>query len=152
MRFQYYQNRYDHFYLFKRPDPEDFGNDALANFNKCVSYVGENENYPITGKDDHRQARIHTCFSYCRNGQEAHFAGDDRPVCVDLIPSERTSLICLYPEEECEGTTYKGQVSLNEAGTVNISVKMGIAAIAISNPLQLAFDVLCILLMKMKVN
>lgn len=73
-------------------------------------------------------------------------------MCVDLTPSERTNLICLYPDETCEGTTFKGQVALNEAGTINISVTMGIAAIFIANPLQLLFEVLCLMLMKMKIN
>lgn len=96
--------------------------------------------------------RVHTCFSYCANGVEAFFTGDDRPECVDLIPSERTSLVCLFPEEECEGTTVKNMVALDKQGHVNISVDNAIIAILIANPLQMLFEILCLMLMKMKVN
>ena len=114
--------------------------------------MGDNENYPMSGSDPLRQARVHTCFSYCSNGVEAYFSGDDRPNCVDLIPSERTSLICLYPEEQCEGTTVKNMVQVDKGGKFNISVDNAIIAIIIANPLQLLFEILCLILMKMKVN
>ena len=33
MRFEYNENYYDKFYLFKRPDPSEYGEDVLAKFN-----------------------------------------------------------------------------------------------------------------------
>ena len=114
MRFSYHNNEYDKFFLYKRPEPALYGEDALKEFDQCVGYVADNINYPMAKAEHTRQARLHTCFSYCSNGVEAFFSGDDRPNCVELIPSERTSLICLFPEEECEGTTVKGMQPLDK--------------------------------------
>jgi hypothetical protein len=83
---------------------------------------------------------------------EAFFSGDDRPNCVDLIPSERTSLICLFPEEECEGTTVKGMQPLGPNENLHISLVTAIISIVIANPCQIIFEILCLLLLKMKVN
>jgi hypothetical protein len=107
MHFSYLNNQYDRLYLYKRPDPALSGQNALSNFNTCVSYVSSNSQYPMTAADPLRQVRLHTCFNYCKNGAEAAFDSDDRPNCIDLAPSERTSLICLYPDDTCEPTTVK---------------------------------------------
>lgn len=152
MRFSFYNNDYERFYLYKRPEPALYGQDALEEFEECVNYVGDNIGYPLTKADHTRQARLHTCFSYCSNGVEAFFSGDDRPNCVDLIPSERTSLICLFPEEECEGTTVKGMQPLGPNENLHISLVTAIIAIVIANPCQIIFEILCLLLLKMKVN
>lgn len=106
----------------------------------------------MSKSNPNRSARLHTCFNYCRNGAESYFSGDDRPNCVDLHPSERTSLVCLYPNEECEGSTVKNQVALNKSGSVNVAFTTGIIAIVIANVFQLIFEVLCILLVKLQVN
>lgn len=146
MHFSYHNNDYERFYLYKRPDATLHKQTDIDNFNTCVGFVSSNDGYPMASEDTTRQVRLHTCFSYCRNGNEAWFQGDDRPNCVDLVPSERTSLICLYPDDTCEGTTAFNSW-LNA-----VSVRLGIAAIFAANALQLVFEVLCLLLMKMKVN
>ena len=51
-----------------------------------------------------RQPRIHTCFSYCINGDDMDVIGETRLNCVDLPPNERDQIICLYPSEQCEVT------------------------------------------------
>lgn len=152
MDFEYYNNKYDRFYLYKRPDPVLHGETALKNFNECVAYVGLNQDTPISKSDPNRSARLHTCFNYCRNGAESFFAGDTRPNCVDLHPSERTSLVCLYPDETCEGSTVSNQVALNKSGSVSVAFTTGVLAVFIANVPQLIFEVLCILLMKKRVN
>ena len=56
---------------------------------------------------------MQSCFSYCRNGEELEFLGDDRPNCIDLKPSDRDQIICLYPDEECETTSVAGQITID---------------------------------------
>ncbi len=36
-----------------------------------------------------RQARVHTCFSYCINGDDPNVIGETRSNCVDLAPEDR---------------------------------------------------------------
>ena len=65
----------------------------------------ENQGLPQSAVEPYRQVRTHTCFSYCRNGEDRDFIGDDRPYCIDLKPEQRDQIICLYKEEACEKTS-----------------------------------------------
>ena len=78
---------------------------ALGDYETCKSYVTDYKDYPMSLVEPDRQIRTHTCFSYCRNGVDPNFMGDDRPDCIGLEPEERDQLVCLYPEETCEATS-----------------------------------------------
>ena len=100
MHFIYNGNKYDKLYLFSRPNIT-LGQTHLDVYEQCKSYVSDNLLYPYI-TNTRRQARLHTCFSYCRNGDDDAMIGDDRANCIDLKPEERDKIICLYPEEQCE--------------------------------------------------
>ena len=108
----------------------------------------ENNDFPIAKNSVNRQIRVQSCFSYCRNGEELEFLGDDRPNCIDLKPSERDQIICLYPDDECEVTSVAGQVVFEtELGSVfTFAPIQGILAILVSNPLQIFHEVLTVYL------
>lgn len=74
----YNKNRYNNFFLFSRPDLIDHGEHALKNYEKCKSYILENESFPMSRYDPSRQIRTHACFSYCTNGQDSAIMGEDR--------------------------------------------------------------------------
>jgi hypothetical protein len=103
IQFRYAGNRYNKFYEFKRPDIR-LGETGVDNYEKCKGFISENAQYDFISHLK-RQPRIHTCFSYCINGDDANVIGETRSNCVDLQPSERDKMLCLYPEETCEKTT-----------------------------------------------
>jgi len=70
-----------------------------------------------------RQIRTHTCFSYCRNGEDPNFMGDDRPDCISVEPQYRDQIVCLYPEDQCETTTVEDPWVLGTAIIKNGSGK-----------------------------
>jgi hypothetical protein len=94
-----------------------------------------------------RQAHIHTCFSYCINGDDPNVIGETRVNCVDLPPEERDKIICLYPEEECEMTTVASEFGDNNA---SISPEIAVYAMLICTPLQFIFELLCVMLARTK--
>ena len=96
-----------------------------------------------------RQPRIHTCFSYCINGEDPNVIGETRVNCVDLPPSERDKIICLYPEELCEQTTLPNEFGTAD-GSAAISPEIAIYAMLIVVPLQFIFEFLCVVLVKLK--
>ena len=62
---------------------------ALKDYETCKSHVLDYKNYASSLADTDRQIRTHSCFSYCKNGDDANFMGDDRPDCISLEPSMR---------------------------------------------------------------
>jgi hypothetical protein len=82
--FKYNGNRYKKFYTFKRPEVKK-GETGLEKYEMCKGYIGSNTYYPYISHLG-RQARIHTCFSYCINGDDDNVIGETRPNCVDLAP------------------------------------------------------------------
>ncbi len=110
-----------------------------------------------------RQIRTHSCFSYCRKGEDSNFMGDDRPNCIDLDPKERDQLICLYPDDRCETTSVSNPIVLatielkNADGEIYeenllFAFEAAILAIILANPLQILWDVLCWHLRMIKVD
>ena len=85
-------------YLFSRPIPGDYGSQpleggnleswslALADYELCKSYILDFREYKFSAQEPDRQIRTHSCFSYCRNGYDPNFLGDDRPDCIDIDP------------------------------------------------------------------
>jgi hypothetical protein len=59
-------------------------------------------------------------------------------------------MICLYPEESCEITRIKGEVSLGGYG-MGIVPREAFLAIMASTPIQFCFELLCILIVKTKI-
>lgn len=99
MDFKYNGNRYTDLYLFSVPNSSYYNSATnIAAYEQCKGYISSNEDYPLI-LDSERQARIHTCFSYCKNGDDENFLGDDRPNCVDVDVDERDKIMCLYPDE-----------------------------------------------------
>lgn len=117
MNFYFKWNHYTEMYLFTKPEQEEFGVkpltgknlesyvSAVSDYEKCKSYVTDFRTYPMSLAEPFRQIRTHSCFSYCRNGEDPSFMGDDRPDCIQLEPKERDKLLCLYPDEQCELTS-----------------------------------------------
>ena len=58
--------------------------------------------------------------------------GETRTNCVDLDPSERDKIICLYPEEECEKTTVPSEYGHEDAA---VSPEIAVYALLICTPL-----------------
>jgi hypothetical protein len=82
--FKYNGNRYNNFFSYKRPDIKQ-GQSGLDKYQMCKGYIGSNTDYPFINHLG-RQAHIHTCFSYCINGDDDNVIGETRPNCVDLPP------------------------------------------------------------------
>ena len=87
---------------------------ALGDYEKCKSYILDFKDYPMVLDEPRRQIRTHSCFSYCRNGEDPNFMGDDRPECIELDPVERDRLICLYPDDQCESTSVSNPLILGK--------------------------------------
>lgn len=148
MDFYYHKNNYNNFFLFSRPDKALNGETAVKNYEKCKSYILENEGFAMSRFDPSRQIRVHSCFSYCTNGQDDAVLGEDRQECVDLKPSERDQILCVMPEDECEKTTVKGEVFLTaeRSHKYSFSPQIALWSILIANPIQFIWDLLCIYL------
>jgi len=101
----YNHNRYYDFFLFTRPDAASNGEKAVKDYEKCKSYILQNDEFPMSRYDPSRQIRTHSCFSYCTNGKNSAVQGEDRKECVDLKPELRDQIICVLPTDECEKTT-----------------------------------------------
>ena len=106
MNFYYNMNQYESFYLYSKPKLDDFNEatdrmldfeNALIDYEVCKGYILDNPLFPFAAVEPKRQIRTHSCFSYCSNGKDESFLGDDRLDCVDLPPEERDQIICLYP-------------------------------------------------------
>ena len=67
-QFKYAGNRYTRFYEYKRPDVK-LGQSGVENYDKCKGFIAENGKYDFISWHQ-RQPRIHTCFSYCINGDD----------------------------------------------------------------------------------
>lgn len=100
-------------------------------------------------KDEpNRQIRTHSCFSYCRNGEDRNFKGDDRPECIEVEPAKRDQLICLYPDDTCETSSVSNPVVIGEynlngvSANLIISLEAALLAILIANPVQILWDFL----------
>ena len=117
LNFYFKQNHYTDLYLFSRPSPNEYGTmplegrskeswqSALSDYETCKSYIMDYKDYAMSAYEPQRQIRTHTCFSYCRNGEDPNFMGDDRPDCIELEPWLRDQLVCLYPYDTCETTS-----------------------------------------------
>jgi len=62
---------------------------TLNDYNKCKSHILDWQEYEMALMEPKRQIRTHSCFSYCRNGDDANFMGDERPDCIAIDPKER---------------------------------------------------------------
>ena len=60
-QFKYKGNRYNRFYLYSKNEQLNNGN-----YEKCLSYISNNNIYERVSFDGDRQVRLHTCFPYCR--------------------------------------------------------------------------------------
>lgn len=145
IHFKYNGIKYDNFYQYKRPDPKK-GQQGVEHYEECKGYIGSNGAYPWIPHLN-RQARIHTCFSYCINGDDPNVIGETRVNCVDLPPSERDQIICLYPQETCEMTSVASEFGPYDFA---ISPEIAINAMLIVTPLQFIFELMCIILARMK--
>jgi len=158
--FYYGHNLYKDTYLFSRPDPIVWGAEALQDYEQCKSYILQNPKYETARSDTglNRQVRTHTCFSFCASGEDKFILGDDRPQCVDLKPSERDQIVCLYPNDQCERTSVAGEVALSERKVNKLPVDtafapaLGIIAMLLANPIQFLFELACMFLFKYKAN
>lgn len=80
--------------------------------------------------------------------------GDDRPDCIELDPSERDQLLCLYPEDTCERTTVSdpwvlGTVKVKQGGEMEeeqllFAPAAGLVGMILANPCQILWDYLTI--------
>ena len=130
IQFRFAGNKYTKMYEFKKPDASK-GHSGVEHYNKCKGYIASNSFYEFI-EHKGRQPRIHTCFSYCINGDDPLVIGETRINCVDLPPEERDKIICLYPEEICEQTTVKSEFGDSNA---SISPELAVYAMLICTPL-----------------
>ena len=136
---------------------------TLDDYNQCKSYILDWQDYPMSLVEPKRQIRTHSCFSYCRNGDDSNFMGDDRPDCIALEPEERDQLICLYPDDRCETTSVSNPIVLgtiefkNADGEIYeeqllFAFEAAILAMILANPLQILWDMLTVHLRMIKVD
>ena len=140
--------------------PEDYGSNldsweaALSDYERCKSYILDFRHYKMSKAEPDRQVRTHSCFSYCRNGEDPNFLGDDRPECIDVEPELRDQLICLYPEDRCETTsvtnpwvistiTVEGENGEKVEEKLLFAFEIGIIAMILANPCQIIWDLMC---------
>jgi len=83
--FTYNGDFYNDFFIYKMPDPA-VGEEDSSQYQMCQSYIANNPDFPFIAFED-RQARIHTCFSYCITSADPAVVGETRPNCVDLAPT-----------------------------------------------------------------
>ena len=133
------------------PDQGDYLN-ALSDYEKCKGYILDYKEYPMSLAEPHRQIRTHTCFSFCKTGNDKDFLGDDRPECISIEkPEDRDKIVCLYPEPEetCEITSVANQYLIGDPDQpIVIALQQGIYAILFANPLQILWDYLAVTMMK----
>ena len=178
LNFYYKWNHYHNLYMYRRPTKNDFirridsqGNSletpvidevdylaALDDYEMCKGYILDYQVYPMSAAEPNRQIRTHTCFSYCKTGNDKDFLGDDRPECISIEkPEDRDKIVCIYPtetepEEYCETTTVADQTYMfDPAYGLVFSQLVALQAILISNPLQILWDLLAITMMKWRV-
>jgi hypothetical protein len=134
--------------LFQFPLPAN-------NFNYQIwkNFINENPTFEWIYNDE-RQARIHTCFNYCRNGVEEGFRDDNRPLCSSLSASQQNYLLWVSPEEEWEFSMISSEVYFGERSKNSISFSPLLAFIAsiIVSPIYFIFDILCIILARIKAD
>ena len=70
--------------MYSRPDITK-GETGLSNYETCKGYAGLNTQYAMVSYQS-RQSRLHTCFSYCIDGEDDNIIGEKRPNCIDLPP------------------------------------------------------------------
>ena len=151
-KFTFNGNEYSEFFVYARPS------DDAGNYEVCEGYLKNNDDYEFIsheGLTEDRQARLHTCFSYCRRGEDARFTGDERRECDDIPdPVDRDRLLCVYPDEECEFTTVPLELTLGGegSGAVSISLLTSVYATLVAGPICFCFEILCILLGRTKVR
>eukprot|EP00347_Sterkiella_histriomuscorum_P020903 403336019 len=148
LKFIYNGNRFNQFYTYKRPDITK-GQTGLGQYDQCKAFISQNAEYPFI-QHLNRQARIHTCFSYCINGDDKAIIGETRQYCTDLPPDQRDQIICVYPSETCEQTILQEEVVLGE-GVMSLAPGIAIIACFIVTPIQFIFEFLCIILAKLKI-
>lgn len=85
--FTYKGNYYDNFYLYPLPT-QTISNQSTEDYYTCENYISNNPLYPMVPLYN-RQARLHTCFSYCNDGPDSNMIPDLRPACADIDPSLR---------------------------------------------------------------
>lgn len=99
---------YTNMYLYTMPNVAE-GEQHPEWYQQCKGFIANNPTYPFISYLQ-RQPRIHTCFSYCIDGQDPLVLGESRSNCVNLPQSERDQILCLYPEEQCETTSVESAI------------------------------------------
>ena len=170
--FYFKKNYYNDLYVYPRPLQSDFvkakvgtqqyidqqtvfNNTLLKDFKQCEGYILDYQGYKNSLAEPERQTRTHTCFSYCRNGEDANFIGDERPDCISLNNSTvpRDQMVCLYPDETCEKSSVSKPAVLFTVSSKDrngneikenllYAPELGLLAILIANPCQILWDLM----------
>ena len=146
--FYYGNNNYNRGYLFSRPESVKNGVEAVQDYEKCKSYIVENPLFEKANNSTRRQIRTHSCFSFCKNGIDYAFRGDNRPQCVDILPIQRDQIICIYPDDYCESSSVSNEIVISK-GFV-FSPIIAVFAILCADPLMFLMDFATIYLKKFK--
>lgn len=72
-----------------------------------------------------------------------------RPYCTDIEPALRDRLLCVYPSDGCEQTTLDEEVDVGD-GAFSLAPSVAVIACIIVTPIQFIFELMCIVLTKMK--
>jgi hypothetical protein len=131
----YEGNSYNTFYLYKRKT------NTTDHYQECVDFAAENPSIRRVPRTN-RQARVHTCFPYCPGNKSTE------NWCV------AEALLCVPPSEVCEFSVQMGEVVLSGSekakDAVVFSPLIGLFAILATLPMQLVFELYCILLAQVK--
>ena len=113
------------------------------NYNECKNYALDNKNIRKSRVED-RQARIHSCFPYCKA------SSSNNEDCAD------EALICDSSDDDCEYVIPMGEIVISKKepkeNSIAFSPLIGIFAMLITMPIQLAFEVYCVIISKMKIS
>lgn len=110
---------------------------------------------PFTIDGQVRQQRTHTCFKNCIDYDQDKlkflYLKDTRPLCDGYADKDKF-IICVEPApfDSCEQTVLAEE--LGDRASFSFAVTKAILAVFIASPIQFLYDLLCIYLVKIKVN
>ena len=116
--------------------------DGAFDWQTCAAHMNENPNFAYSEVGDNRQWRVHTCFSFCREPAEQDnviISGDNREECTE-VDDRLHWMLCVEPDDECEVFTPETQSCFDEAFNLCWDYRLIIMAIAMSNFIQITFE------------
>jgi len=137
-RFEHDNNVYKEMYIYRRPT----GASNQERFEECLNYAKDNKNIKKSLRHN-RQSRVHACFPYCADTDTFDES------CTD-------ALLCVPSHDDCEYVVPFNELMIKRNEPIEDSIAIaplvGIYAMLITMPIQLVFEIYCVIVSKLKVN